>query len=473
MDKPTLYQKGDWDRFWPEETVFVQKGRSAFNRDVGRILHSATFRRLERKTQVFPLGESDFVRTRLTHSLEVAQIAEGITLSLNEQLEGFKLPKEFRIDLDVIRACAFIHDLGHPPFGHNGETALNEMMQGAGGFEGNAQTLRILSKLEKKRVGDGQAFGMNLTARILAGALKYDSLIPLSLEAGEEPSRLRKGYYASEEALVAKLKAKLLGKDYKKKLAQTPFKTLECQIVELADDIAYSTYDVEDFFKLGLMSPLSMLSESDALYEKVAEKVNLALSRHKHTQHEEKLKGPDIRHIIRNVFRDTGFGNSVDTPDLFGDGLADAARMGKEIAVDGYQRTHFFGQLVGQAVNAVEIYPNLDVPILSQIRVRFEALRQIEIFKHFGFEAIINTPPLRMAEYRGVQIVTGLFRALESQRGLPLLPPDIQEKLAKASEEAGRKRVICDFIAGMTDRYAIEFYSRLYSPHPESIFKPF
>ncbi|QCE33052.1 hypothetical protein FAI41_05275 [Acetobacteraceae bacterium] len=147
--------------------------------------------------------------------------------------------------------------------------------------------------------------------------------------------------------------------------------------------------------------------------------------------------------------------------------------MGRQVAVDGYQRTQFFGQLVGEAVNAVEIIPNLEVPALSRIRVRLKSLRQIEIFKHLGFEAIINTPPLRMAEYRGVQIVTGLFKALESQRGLPLLPPDIQEKLEKEQGEAGRKRVICDFIAGMTDRYAIEFYNRLHSPNPESIFKPF
>ncbi|QCE33051.1 dNTP triphosphohydrolase [Acetobacteraceae bacterium] len=286
----SLYQRGDWDRLLPEETVFMQKGRSAFSRDVGRILHSATFRRLERKTQVFPLGESDFVRTRLTHSLEVAQIAEGITLALNEQLEGLKLPKEFRIDLDVIRACAFAHDIGHPPFGHNGETALNEMMQGAGGFEGNAQTLRILAKLEKKRVGDGQAYGMNLTPRILAGALKYDEIIPVT-EAKPGETIFKKGYYASEEAIVTKIKAKVIGKDYKKKLAKNSFKTLECQIVELADDIAYSTYDVEDFFKLGLMSPLTMLSESDALYQKVAGRVNRALSRHESAKNESPLKG--------------------------------------------------------------------------------------------------------------------------------------------------------------------------------------
>jgi dGTPase len=182
-----------------------------------------------------------------THSLEVAQVAKAIALHINATVDEFKA---FPIDTDLVEVAALAHDLGHPPFGHNGEAALDACMKKRGGFEGNAQTLRLLARIEKKvfrgedpddaesycgigRDGTDYRAGLNLTFRSLASVLKYDSQIPLVRQPDE---KLAKGYYVSEAPLVAEIK---------RNVGQPPdkaqFKTIECQIMDIADDIAYST----------------------------------------------------------------------------------------------------------------------------------------------------------------------------------------------------------------------------------------
>ena len=157
--------------------------RSEWSRDLARVIHSASYRRLQGKTQLFPTFESDFFRTRLTHSIEVAQIAKSIATRLNYITDGLNIKKpDCYIDLDLIMLTGLAHDLGHPPFGHNGEIALDDKMKEYGGFEGNAQTLRIISKLEKHwdakypdyRFIDGNdnRIGLNLTYRSMASLLK-------------------------------------------------------------------------------------------------------------------------------------------------------------------------------------------------------------------------------------------------------------------------------------------------------------
>ena len=172
-----LYSAHDFDR----ETDDAGKNvpwRPPFVRDYGRVVHSPSFRRLQGKTQVFPGHESDFFRNRLTHSLEVAQIAEGIAARINYTEPFFK---EQPIDARLCATASLMHDLGHPPFGHNGERALDDAMCRHGGFEGNAQTLRIVSRIEKKIHDDnGNPYGLNLTFRTLAAVLKYDKIIPRS-----------------------------------------------------------------------------------------------------------------------------------------------------------------------------------------------------------------------------------------------------------------------------------------------------
>jgi dGTPase len=208
-----LYGDGDRTRLNGEfgYDPNLEPGRSPFKKDYARLLHAPSFRRLQGKTQLFPGAESDFFRNRLTHSLEVAQIGSGIAGRLNSIDLPAKIPGAV-IDLDLVQFACIAHDLGHPPFGHNGEKALDSLMRKDGGFEGNAQTLRILAVTERKLVRDSggapsSAYGLNLTYRSLASVLKYDRPIKrVRPGSSREPE---KGYYASEQDLVREIKKRV------------------------------------------------------------------------------------------------------------------------------------------------------------------------------------------------------------------------------------------------------------------------
>ncbi|MDR0220054.1 MAG: dNTP triphosphohydrolase, partial [Lachnospiraceae bacterium] len=250
-----------------DEHRTLEAYRTEYRRDYARVIHSSSFRRLQNKTQLFPGYESDFFRNRLTHSLEVAQIAKTIAIMLSEEEKYRHLP----IEPDVCEIAGLIHDLGHPPFGHNGEDALNSCMGTYGGFEGNAQTIRIITKLEKKTANDeyhnefndDKRYGLNLTTRAIASALKYDTMI-----AKDYNGDVKKGYYESEKEIVNQVKKTLIGENY-----TGLFKTIECQIMDLADDIAYSTYDIEDAFKAGFLTPVNMMAADDMIFEQIVEKL--------------------------------------------------------------------------------------------------------------------------------------------------------------------------------------------------------
>jgi len=194
-------------------------GRTPFERDRGRIVHSAALRRLSAKTQVLGAGFDDFVRNRLTHSQEVAQVARELGASLG-------------CDPDIVDSAALAHDLGHPPFGHNGEVALDAVAATCGGFEGNAQTLRLLTRLEAKTFGpDGASVGLNLTRGTLAACIKYP------WRRGEAPGGGPKfGVYDDDLPVFTWIRAD----------AEPHRRPIEAQVMDLSDDIAYSVHDVED-----------------------------------------------------------------------------------------------------------------------------------------------------------------------------------------------------------------------------------
>ena len=224
------YNQFDEERFVTE--LPKRHGRRAFARDKARVLHSAGLRRLSAKTQVMSAGADDFPRTRLTHTLEVAQI-------------GRELGDALGCDPDLVETACLVHDLGHPPFGHNGEEALHKASLDIGGFEGNAQTFRLLTRLESKTIRDGRSLGLNLTRATLDAATKY----PWAFD-GKNP---KFGFYEEDKEIF----------DWVRLNAKNQSKVFEAQVMDIADDIAYSVHDIEDAIYGQHFSPLALDSEPE------------------------------------------------------------------------------------------------------------------------------------------------------------------------------------------------------------------
>lgn len=453
----TLYRASDWEREVPGSGT-LPPWRSEVGRDYARVIHSACFRRLQGKTQVFPGHESDFFRNRLTHSLEVAQIARSIAEKLNYESADLKNQP---IDVRLCSVAGLVHDIGHPPFGHNGERALDELMVAHGGFEGNAQSLRILARLERKIQkdetdgGDNRA-GLNLTWRTLASVLKYDTLIP-NRRADQKYKKPVKGYYREEKALVEQIKQAVTGD---KKCRPEEFKTLECSIMDTADDIAYSTYDLEDSLKAGFLTPAGILSSSSALLERVAKQVSEKLER--------AFTEVDVIQTFSEIF-DLTADQPTDATDL--EKVIRAHNLSQNIADSAYFRTALTSQLVNEFVNSVSLNFDNDLPMLSTVDLTEPAKTKVEVLKTYTFEATIYSSKVKLAEYRGSDVVAGIFKALSGDKGELLMPDDVRA-LVSAADGAAKPRAICDFVAGMTDRYALEFYARLRSDSAQSMFKP-
>jgi dGTPase len=429
MARLKFYHPGDYDR----EVDIPDSGspepyRSPFRRDFARIVHAPAFRRLQRKTQLFPGDESDFFKNRLTHSLKVAQIAKSIAIRLNYLVTEKYKHEADGINTDLIELVSFAHDLGHPPFGHTGELALQEKMHKTGGFEGNAQTLRILSRLEKRQTiprdpssatdfvefADGKDLrvGLNLCFRSLAGVLKYDDEIPLIGASSD----LSKGYYASEAPLVKRIRQALLGSHKH----DGKLKVIEMQIMDLADDIAYSTYDFEDALKAGFGSPLDIvmqLNSNVVVRDAVARKLFKT-----ETGREYPKDSPSAEDLIKfeKIQKDMSlavygllkqyFEDSEKSIDLVALQSADAdvrlsavatlavklQKLSEQIAQNGYVRALFTSDVVGKRIRTIDIEVDEKLPALSKIKIPKEVRFEIDVLKHLTYELHIKSPRLKL-----------------------------------------------------------------------------
>ena len=355
-----------------------------------------------------------------------------------------------------------------------------------GGFEGNAETLRLIARIEKRHLipdttlgidssGTDCRAGLNLTVRSIASILKYDKQIPLKPSKSERRKPV-KGYYASEKDIVNMVKAKICngGKHPAK------FKTIECQIMDIADDIAYSTYDLEDSFKAGFLKPLDLLCASEVLLANVARKVKEAIGKRisVDTIREEIAKSIlfdmfKLPEDIKNLFAPPA---APALDDLHFFSITMAGNVSDSLAQNGYQRSDLTSSLVGAFIRAVEMAEiNREFPALSTVRMRDDHRFQVEILKHFVYESQILSSRVQLLSHRSREIIETIFDTLADakSKGDLLLPPDCRQIHDAVKTKADRMRTICDFIAGMTDRYAIEFYGRLTSENPETIFKPF
>lgn len=414
--------------------------RSEWARDYGRLIHSAAFRRLQSKTQVLGLGESDFYRTRLTHSMEVSQVGVGIIRYLKDQDANSKY-EDIYPNTALMSTICLAHDLGHPPFGHGGEIALNICMRDYGGFEGNAQTLRILSKLDKST----KEHGLNPTRRLLLGILKYpapysevvnnnfyEELVSpkwLSLFDKQQPPKC---YYDEEKELVKWILNPLYNNDkelFSKiertegKHGKTTYKSFDCSVMELADDISYSVHDLEDAISLKLVT-------KDEWVE---------------------------------CFR--GFDSYLKSID---DDLTN-----KLFSSYGYERKKIIGSFVNSLITNIEIKAvneNYQCKILKYNAVlKDEALEFQKRLGEFVFNKVIKSTNVQLLEFKGQRIVVELFEALSSDPGR-LLPESTKRLYSDAGTYHQKKRVISDYISGMTDAYATKLYEKLYLPNRGSIF---
>jgi len=411
--------------------------RDAFNRDRARIIHSAAFRRLQAKTQVLGIGEGDFHRTRLTHSMEVAQISQGIVKSLTA-LGGPWV--EWLPSRDLIEAIALAHDLGHPPFGHAGEAALNYAMRGRGGFEANGQTLRLIARLEAHTEGHG----LDLTRRCVLGSIKYpapfESVVRLDMPV---PPAAGKGFasdawippkcYLFTEEEVVRWAVDPFSSDDRQRFVslsaeptgtthgRTPYLALDAGIMSIADDIAYGVHDFEDAIALQLVTR----SDWDAL--------------------------------TRSLDRSWAATVGLSAPDEAGDELFSGA---------GHSRKRAIGALVNAFVVSVEIRELAEFahPLL-RYNANLPAPAQDFVV---GLQAlvarkVINTPQGQASARRGQEIVLRLFEALTANpRELP--KGQFSQAYASAKSDAEGYRVICDYVAGMTDGYATRLCERLCAP---------
>jgi dGTPase len=386
-------------------------GRSAFGRDRARVLHSAALRRLAGKTQVVGPGEgaevSGVPRTRLTHSLEVAQIGRGIA-------------EELGTDPDLVDTAGLAHDIGHPPFGHNGEQALNLAAQTCGGFEANAQTLRILTRLEPKMIApDGSAAGLNLTRACLDAATKYP------WPRGVASDTVKFGAYPDDLEIFR----------WMREAAPDRRRSLEAQIMDWSDDVAYSVHDVEDGVLSGRISlrVLTDATERAAVAELAAKHFSAKSVSTLEGAAEQLSRLPVVAELTRR-----GYDGSL------------AAQVGLK---------RLTSELVGRFATAAasgtrDTYgPGPLARYGAELRVPEQVAAEVALLKALALRYVMSDPR-RLAMQDGQRQMLAELVEVLSRRAPEALDPLFHPSWDEAGDEAARLRVVIDQIAALTDAQA-------------------
>jgi dGTPase len=404
---------------WVDEAP-KSKARTPFERDRARLVHSSALRRLGAKTQVLGPASDDFIRTRLTHTLEVAQV-------------GRELGKALGCDPDVVDTACLAHDLGHPPFGHNGERALAEIAKDIGGFEGNAQTLRLLTRLEGKVFAeDGRAVGLNLTRASLDASVKYPWAYrqgPLRLDG--RPTH-KFGVYADDMPVF----------EWLRDGAPDGVKCLEAQVMDLADDISYSVHDVEDGI-VGGRFDLKIL-EGD---EERARVIDAVQTWYGH------LVSPE------------GLRDAIDRLDA--DGLLVQGFDGSRRALATLKDTT--SQLIGRFAKAAERATRAqygDGPLTryaAMLIVPEETLAEILVLKGLAVAYIMAPREGEPLYIHQRELIADLVAVL-SDRAPIALEPAFAIDWKEADDDAARLRVVVDQVASLTDVSAAQWHARLVQP---------
>lgn len=438
-----------WTERRSGKSLHADDARSDYEVDYARVVHSGSFRRLQGKTQILALGDDDFYRTRLTHSMEVAQVAEGVAQQIRHRALMADR-QELIPTAALISAVSLAHDLGHPPFGHGGETALNYCMRNDGGFEGNAQTLRILAKLEGYVAG----YGADLTRRAMLGVLKYpvarsvavnEAVVPTLLKSpttlsvlDRETCKPAKSYYDNEAGIVSWILAPFGDADVRRfqsvrhrgdAHAKSLHKSFDSSVMDVADDIAYGVHDLEDAIAIGLVSR-----------QRFCEAIGEARCRTLLTALEARpLGAPGYEGFVDALFGDPG------------------------------ERKRAIGRLVHHFLRGVDVVvdESFDDPLLANRTVLTEDDRiLLNDLQGLVVDEVIENPRVQHLEFKGQTMVVAVFEAMAAEPRR-LLPTDTY---AAYSAVGGDSRVICDYIAAMTDRALLKTYDRCFSPRMGSVF---
>ncbi|XID94678.1 deoxyguanosinetriphosphate triphosphohydrolase family protein [Paenibacillaceae bacterium WGS1546] len=430
-------------RLYDTENVHSGDDREEYEKDYARLIQSPAFRRLQGKSQVFGAGSGDYYRTRLTHSLEVSQIAREVARRLGKQY-AFLSRREhpgLMIDPEVVECAALAHDLGHPPFGHKGEEVLDRLLQAEHGlkYEGNAQNFRILMFLEKRAGSDS---GLDLTASVLLAVNKYPFCI-------DEPGR-RKGVYRREWESI----------EFLRQTWGVPAgcATLEAQLMDLCDDIAYSTHDLEDGIRAGKILLDRGFFEDDRVIAHVLQEITEDPS-----YSPANWEGVDQRAMVKQVLAD--FYEQWEA--IYAECDREPSRTRREMKARWVRR---FASEVGIIDDPATGWKKVTL-VRDAVQDR-ELLRTMEVLKKLAWVTLIKDFRVQRLHKRSevmIERLWGSFKTYES--GKLIIPPDWLASFEAQKGNWSWERLAADYISGMTDAYAEKVYAEFYASRSGSIYE--